>query len=172
MLKAIPEIDLFLLVMPPNAMDCQGLAQEWYKCIDVRTRILESKSLLEYTPGETWCKPNRENSVRNAMVLGPVLKRLATTPKHHLPHLDDLQVEVTTLFEKTGLSTKEKAPYKASVEVKRLAGFIKRRCNRKEVTKECIFSNVLQRVELWQRNIMGNNLGNPQINQITWNNFR
>ena len=136
MLKATPVIDLFLLAMPPIAKNCQGLALDWYKCIDVRTRILEQKKVLEYSSGDAWCKPNRVNAVGNAIMLRPVLKRLATTPKFHLPHLDDMVLEVTALFEKTGLPTKEKAPYKASVEIKRLAGFVKRRCARKEVTKD------------------------------------
>ena len=53
-----------------------------------------------------------------------------------MPHLEDLQEETTALFQKCGLSLSDKAPYKVSNEVKKLAGFVKRRASRKEVTKE------------------------------------
>lgn len=68
------------------------------------------------------------------MVLIPILKRLG--PGKPLPKLTDLTREVTTLYEKTGLPVGNKAPYKTSVELKKLAGFIKRRVSRKEVTKD------------------------------------
>lgn len=70
------------------------------------------------------------------MVLKPVLARLAITEKFKLPHLEDLKVQVQTLFDKCGTNFGEKEVYKTSVEIKKLAGFIKRRAARKEVTKE------------------------------------
>ncbi len=117
-------------------MDCLGLAAEWEKCVDVRTRLREEKRLLVHQEKEKFCEPNRINAVQNAMVLRPVLLRLSCSECYRLPHLEDLTLQVTTLFEKCGLSTGDKGAYKASVEIKKLAGFIKRRAQRKEVTKD------------------------------------
>lgn len=117
-------------------MDCLGLAVEWEGSVDLRERIRVEKKILLRGEKETFCEPNRINAVRNSMVLLPVLKRLATTPSFRLPHLDDLQLQVSTLHEKCGLPMGDKSVYKASVEIKKLAGFVKRRANRKEVTKD------------------------------------
>ena len=116
------------------AMDCLGLAREWENISELRDRIRDQKRVLIYPTGDTYCKTTRQNAVSNSLVLKPVLKRLQANPR--LPHLEDLIVEVTTLFEKCGLPIGEKAPYKVTVEVKRLCGFVKRRANRKEATKE------------------------------------
>eukprot|EP00438_Fugacium_kawagutii_P010281 Skav226725 [mRNA] locus=scaffold720:29792:30271:- [translate_table: standard] len=117
-------------------MDCLGLAVTWEDSKELRTRIREEKRVLVYGVKEKYCQPNRQNAVENAGILKPVLIRLGQHPKHTLPHLDDLIVEVTTLYSKCGLSTDNKAPYKTSVEIKKLAGFIKSRSRRKEVTKD------------------------------------
>lgn len=116
------------------AMDCLGLAREWENISELRDRIRDQKRVLIYPTGDTYCKTTRQNAVSNSLVVKPVLKRLQENPR--LPHLEDLIVEVTTLFEKCGLPIGEKAPYKVTVEVKRLCGFVKRRATRKEVTKE------------------------------------
>ena len=120
-------------------MRCTGLALKWEKIDELRDRIRDQKKVLVYAETDTYCKPNRINAVENSMVLLPVLDRLGQTPGYKLPHLDKLTVEVTTLFEKCQLDTGNKAPYKTSMEIKKLAGFVKRRSQRKEVTKELGF---------------------------------
>jgi hypothetical protein len=115
-------------------MDCIGLALIWERTEQLRERIREEKRVLLYSVEEKYCKSNRRNCINNAMVLIPILKRLG--PGKPLPKLTDLTREVTTLYEKTGLPVGNKAPYKTSVELKKLAGFIKRRVSRKEVTKD------------------------------------
>lgn len=119
----------------PTAMDCVGLAVEWEASADLRERIRAEKRVLKYAETEKYCKANRVNAVNNSLVLIPVLKRLGKTESFRLPHLDDMKVEVTTLFAKCGLDTGSKKPYQTSVEIKQLAGFVKRRSTRKEVTK-------------------------------------
>jgi len=117
-------------------MECVGLALEWEKNPDIRSRLREKGYFLEVPVGEEICKPNRTNATSNAMVLNPVLERLSNA-NGRLPHLDPLKLEVASLFQKCGCSALgEKAVYKASVELKQLAGFVKRRCSRREVTKE------------------------------------
>lgn len=118
------------------AMKCIGLAKEWERDEQLRDRLREEKKIMIYPATDKFCKPNRVNAVTNEMIILPVLKRLQVTHKKKLPHLDDLTVEVQTLCEKTGLSTADRFPYKTSVEVKKMAGFIKRRVQKKEVTKE------------------------------------
>lgn len=120
----------------PGAMKCTGLCLKWEQCAELRERLRTTKELLVDHKDGPICLPNRPNAVANAMVLSPVLSELANTSRFRLPHLDDLSVEVTSLFEKCGLSLGSKAIYKSSVEIKKLAGFVKRRCARKEVTKE------------------------------------
>ena len=118
------------------AMNCLGLALEWEKCSELRDRIREEKRVLIYPTEDLYCKPNRVNAITNDLVLVPVLNRLGQTSGYRLPHIEDLQEETTTLFQKCGLSMSQKAPYKLAVELKKLAGFVKRRASRKEVTKE------------------------------------
>ena len=118
------------------AMKCIGLAKEWERDEQLRDRLRNEKKIMIYPATDKFCKPNRVNAVTNEMIILPVLKRLQVTHKKKLPHLDDLTVEVQTLCEKTGLSTADRFPYKTSVEVKKMAGFIKRRVQKKEVTKE------------------------------------
>lgn len=122
------------------AMECLGLALEWENSVGLRTRMREEKKLLIYPDTEQYCAPNRVNAVTNGLVLIPVLTRLGKTANHRLPHLDDLVEEVGRLFQKCGLSLGDKASYKCSVEIKKLAGFVKRRSARKEVTKERVFA--------------------------------
>ena len=117
-------------------MDCLGLALEWENDKTLRERMREEKRLLMYPHDQTYCHPNRTNAVTNSLVLAPVLKRLGQESKYRLPHLDDLIQEVTNLYQKCGLSTGERAPYKCSVELKKLTGFVKRRAQRKEFTKD------------------------------------
>lgn len=117
-------------------MDCVGLALEWETNGEIRARMRDEKRLLQYAAQEKFCKPNRKNAVSNKHILLPVLRRLGKTPSFRLPHLHDMTAEVTTLFDKCGLVVGEQGPYKASMEIKRLAGFVKRRASRKEVTKE------------------------------------
>lgn len=117
-------------------MESLGLALDWEKDLDLRNRLREKRYLLETPVGEAICKPTRVNAVNNAMVLRPVLARIREAGLR-LPHLEPLKLEVASLFKKCGTtSLGEKAVYKASVEIKQLAGFVKRRLTRKEVTKE------------------------------------
>ena len=71
------------------------------------------------------------------MILLPCLDRLGKTKGYKLPHLEQLQVEIESLFEKMRMPIDEKMIYRNSTEIKKMLGFVKRRANRKEVTKDC-----------------------------------
>ena len=90
--------------MPPQAMDCLGLALDWENDADVRARLREKGQLLEIPAGKLICKPTRHNANMNAVVLTPVLRRLNQSGLV-LPHISDLKLEVGSLFQKTGLTT-------------------------------------------------------------------
>ena len=123
-------------------MECEGLALEWEACKDLRDRAREKKRILVYPPTKSFCEPTRSNAVDNASVMIPVLLRMSKQPKYALPHLEPLKVEVHIFSNKIGLSLGEKSIYQVAVEIKKLAGFVKRRVGRKEVTKEGVFTNM------------------------------
>lgn len=125
-----------LHMAPTKKFDCLGLAIEWESNAELRERIRAEKRILMYKPGAKFCEPNRANATQNSVMLLPMLGRLADTEKRALPHLDDLEIEVRTLYEKCGLNPGEKGPYQTSVELKRLVGLVKTKARRKEVTKE------------------------------------
>ena len=120
----------------PLAMDCVRLALAWEGSKEVRDHIRDKKAILTYPANKTFCEPTRANACDNAPILMPVLTRMALEPRFKLPHLEPLQVEISILAHKLGLSIGEKRIYQVAVEIKKLAGFCKRRVARKEVTKD------------------------------------
>ena len=116
-------------------MDCQGLALEWEGSKKLRDQVREKKRLVLYPANKNLCEPNRTNAIDNSAILMPILSRMSSTPKWALPHLEPLQVEISIFANKMGMGIGEKSIYQVSVELKKLAGFVKRRVNRKEVTK-------------------------------------
>lgn len=119
-----------------SGFDCLGLSKEWEQSAEIWKRSRELHTFLVRSEGETFVYPNRVNAVKNACVLIPILTRLRDTPKWKLPALGDLEIEVKTIFDKCGLSTRDKAVYQTTVEVKKLTGLVSRKTKRKEVTKE------------------------------------
>lgn len=117
-------------------MDCSGLALAWEGCASVRGHVREHKQLLVHPATAKFCEPTRPNSVANSAILKPALRHLARTPGFKLPHLENLQNEISMLMSKLGIQLGDQGAYKPSVELKKLLGFIKRRAARKEVTKE------------------------------------
>lgn len=120
-------------------MECDGLAAEWEGSCEVRNRILQDKKLLHHPANQSFCQPTRCNCVDNACILKPLLRKLSLVPGWKLPHLDPLQAELTLFVEKLGVnSIGPTAVYQAAVSIKKLLGLVKRRVNRKEVTKDSI----------------------------------
>eukprot|EP00438_Fugacium_kawagutii_P029092 Skav220680 [mRNA] locus=scaffold384:236186:242862:+ [translate_table: standard] len=116
------------------AMRCLGLAKEWERDGTIRERLRETKQLLVQGVGDSFCKANRPNCTSNAAVLTPVLLRIREdTTKRRLPHMESLKLEVATIYQKSGITSMgEKGIYKNTMEIKQLAGFVKRRAARKE----------------------------------------
>lgn len=112
-----------------------GLAVEWEGSEAVREQLRGQRMLCVRPAGQLWREPNRPNCVNNSCILIPALEHLRDSPKWQLPHLEPLQAEIAMLHEKLGVPANSKLIYTASVEVKKMLGFVKRRANRHEVTK-------------------------------------
>lgn len=117
-------------------MQCLGLAQEWEGLAFLRQRVRNTGKILEYPEGAKVCLANRHNCKTNAVVLKPILRRLKNSTTWRLPHLEPLQEELKKLQGVFGGKLHEHGVYAPSVEIKKLVGFVKRRVQRKEVTKE------------------------------------
>ena len=118
------------------AMETSGLAAEWEQSCEVKKRVVNGGKLLNFQEGQKWCVPTRQNANQNKCMLLPCLEKLRSTPNLHLPHLQGLQDELTELYEGFGKAPPTKGVYKQAVELKKLMGFVKRRANRNEVTKD------------------------------------
>ena len=125
------------LVIQPiaMAMDPTGLAVKWEESGEIMKRVAEGK-LLHFPAADSWCKPSRDNAKMNRCVLMPCLEMLGGVPDFHLPHLDPLKNEIDQLFTSGSKQLNEKECYKTAVSIKKLLGFVKRRANHKEVTKD------------------------------------
>lgn len=72
----------------------------------------------------------------NASVLGPAITRFALDKQKKVPYLLPLQKEVSLLFERVGMTPGAQEVYKSAWGIRKMLGFLKRKCARKEVTKE------------------------------------
>ena len=138
--KADPEL-------PP--MDVKDLGREWGNNPYLRDRLRLEKRLFTHPLSQRWCEPTRINACNNKLVLEPMLVRLQETEDWKLPYLEALQVEVSNLFESCGVPQDPKMIYTAAVEGKRLLGFIKRRCKRREVTKDSFVVSLQSMLFFW-----------------------
>lgn len=116
-------------------MKVTGLAKTWEANEFIRDRLRQKRKLCIHQPDQRYCEPSRPNCIENTEVLIPALELLSVTPKFALPHLDPLQTEIRSLCAQLSVNVDADYIYTASVEVKRMLGFIKRRANRGEVTK-------------------------------------
>ena len=119
------------------AMKVAGLAKLWDSDDHVRTRCREHRRMNLHPDTQKWCEPTRANCVTNAMIILPCLDILGKTKGYKLPHLEQLQVEIEGLFQKMRLPLDDKMIYRSAAEIKKMLGFVKRRANKKQVTKDC-----------------------------------
>ena len=120
-------------------MDVNGLALLWDANSPLRDRMRQHRKMNLHPVSQKWCEPTRANCITNSMVLLPALEKLKNTEKWKLPYLEKLQPEIAKFYEKMGIPIEETVIYKTANELKKLLGFVKRRAQRKEVTKACEF---------------------------------
>ena len=126
-----------LVACTPSMVSVEGLDREWEGNDKIRARIRETKCVIARPEGHAWCDGNRHNCVANDFVILPVLHRMREDDRK-LPHLDPLRCEVAGLYHRLSITSSEKELYTMSVEIKKLCSFVKRRCSRKEVTKDML----------------------------------
>ena len=68
----------------------------------------------------------------NSAALAPAVKRLALDKSKKVPYLMPLQKEVATLYERVGLMPPPQEVYKSAWGVRKMLGFLKRKCSRRE----------------------------------------
>ena len=115
-------------------MDLSQLAVEWEACEEVRKVAREHGVLLKFPSTANFCESNRPNAINNAAVLHPCLKRLRDSGMK-LPYLEPLQAEVNEFFKAVHMVVSEKVVYRTANELKKMLSFLKRKANKREVTK-------------------------------------
>lgn len=131
-----------------DTMEVVDLAKEWAQDPHVRERVRTEKALYVHPVSQKWCEPTRANCISNAFVLKPLLCRLRDAPEWKLPYLEPLQVEISRLFEDCNVPVDVKMVYRASMECKKLLGFVKRRAVRKEPTKAWSVEHLQEIIDL------------------------
>ena len=117
-------------------MDCEGLASAWERVEAVRVMCREKGLLLcPCKPGAGHCDSNRANALKNLDLLRICCERLYAADLK-LPYLEPLQEEIKQFYKKIHVEVSEKIIYRSSVELKRMLSWLKRKANKKEVTKE------------------------------------
>lgn len=136
------------------AMEPEGLALKWEESGEIMKRVADGK-LLHFPKADSWCKPSRDNAKLNRCVLMPCLEILSHVQDFHLPHLDPMKNEIDNLFTSGNKQLSEKECYKTAVSIKKLLGFVKRRVNHKEVTKDIGNYNQLHlQINIFQMTIL------------------
>ena len=123
-----------------SGMDVQGLASLWESNAEVRKLAREHGLLMKVPPGASFCDSNRPNAVANTEFLIPCLQRMYENDLK-LPYIGPLQEEIELFFQQVHVKVGEKVAYRTAGELKKMLSFLKRKANKKEVTKEigCCF---------------------------------
>lgn len=118
-----------------GAMKVAGLATLWEQSAEVRSTARERALLMKVPRGAAFCDCNRVNAVDNTAVLIPCLERMYENDLK-LPYISPLQDEVDKFFKQVHVKASEKLAYRTAGEIKKMLSFLKRKANKKEVTKD------------------------------------
>ena len=118
-----------------NGMDVKGLAALWEESNSVRTAVRRTGLLMQVPPGAQLCESTRGNAVANTDVLLPCLHRMHDNDLK-LPYMGPLQEEIELFYRQVHTQVTEKIAYRTAGELKKMLSFIKRKANKKEVTKD------------------------------------
>ena len=122
-----------------DGMDVIGLARMWEGTASVRQSVRDTGLLMRMPAGAFLCDSTRPNAVANSDVLIPCLERMAENDLK-LPYMGPLQEEIELFFRQVHVKVLEKVAYRTAGELKKMLSFIKRKANKKEVTKDtCVF---------------------------------
>eukprot|EP00439_Symbiodinium_sp_Y106_P010355 s4604_g1.t1 len=124
-------------------MPVSGLASLWEGVASVRKTARDLGLIMRLPPGAQLCDSNRGNAVANADVLIPCLERMRDNDLK-LPYINPLQEEIELFFRQVHVKVSDKVCYRTAGEIKKMLSFIKRKANKKEVTKDtCVCIKIL-----------------------------
>ena len=136
-----------------SATDIAGVAKEWDSYMDIRNRLRgeengkgekvgkckkdekdEKEGGTILAPGPT-CQ-DISTSVKQKCFLEPLLSKMAVTEKRPVPGIDQLKDEIQTLLQmnKRGTDFDWDDVAKAGWCLRKLCGFVKAKCRRREVS--------------------------------------
>lgn len=123
-----------------GATDVEGVHLEWDAAEDVRETIRDGKNILEKA-----CQ-DISTCNTNASLLGPLLQKMSERENRDLPGIDQLKDELEQLLKKNkqGLDLEFADISKKAWTLKKLCGFVKAKCRRREVSTvsrlQCVVS--------------------------------
>ena len=133
-LQALLLFFLFLRLLA--AMDLKGMHLVWDGEPCVRKKLRDFGTMMIHPVAQKWCEPSRKNAIANMEVLLPTVRRfVAGNPAKKVPYLAPLQREISRFFDLAGIQTSQQEVYKSAWGIRKMLGFLKRKCLRKEVTK-------------------------------------
>lgn len=115
-----------------EVLDISGLHMDWDSSSELRDRLRDGGSLLEGEHGE-----DIPSTLKNVLVLQPLITRMSLTETKPLPVIDTLRDEVERIYVK---NKRQNAPETApdvvalSWRIRKLLGFLKMKCRRREVS--------------------------------------
>lgn len=117
---------------PEDELDCEGLAQEWDSCEDIRGRLRDGLSIKEPDTSE-----NVSGCAANASLLVPILTRMSLKDGRPLPPIHPLRDQLDKLMckNKRGETPETaKEVIDTSWSLKKMCGFVKMKTRREEVS--------------------------------------
>ena len=117
-----------------NALDIIDIHLEWDGDADLRQRLLDGGSVM--APGP--CCEDISTCLKNRALLAPILTKMASHESRKVPPIDSLVDEILRLLgrAKRGPETENQSDVisKSSSAIKKLCGFVKMKCRRREVS--------------------------------------
>lgn len=125
-------------------VDISGIAKEWDSYEDVRGRLRCGEDSKKDENGDSksvqiladQCCQDISTCVKNKSFLEPLLARMAVVEKRPVPGIDQLKEEIQSLMKinKRGTDFEWDAIAKAGWCLRKLCGFVKMKCRRREVS--------------------------------------
>lgn len=125
-------------------VDISGIAKEWDSYEDVRNRLRCGEDAKEGETGDSkkvqilanQCCQDISTCVKNTSFLEPLLTRMAVVTKRPVPGIDQLKEEIMSLLKinKRGTDFEWDEVAKAGWCLRKLCGFVKMKCRRREVS--------------------------------------
>ncbi|CAL1151064.1 unnamed protein product [Cladocopium goreaui] len=145
-----------MAVEASDATDVAGVAKEWDSYEDIRERLRgpgkekekdEKKESTILAPGPA-CQ-DISTSVKQKSFLEPLLSKMALTVKRPVPGIDQLKDEIQSLLQmnKRGTDFDWDDVAKAGWCLRKLCGFVKAKCRRREDEVDKVNAKVKQRLQ-------------------------